>query len=86
MDKQKINYSERYKEYKTNYMKIKYQERREEFLQKNKEYREKNIDYINEKIKCSCGYFISRKGRSQHEGTKKHLEIVNENNLKQHAN
>ena len=59
-------------------MKIRYQEKREEIIQKTKEYREKNKDYLLEKIKCSCGCLISRKGMREHERTKKHIQLIHQ--------
>ena len=59
-------------------MKIRYQEKKEEIKLKTKEYVEKNRAYIYEKIQCSCGCLISRKGIREHERTKKHLQIINQ--------
>ena len=72
--KQKAEYNERNREHKNEYMKQLYQKNKEEIKSKVKEYRNKNRDYINEKIQCSCGCLISRKGIREHERTKKHLE------------
>ncbi len=76
--KQKAEYNETHKEHKNNYMKIRYQEKKEEIKLKTKEYAEKNRAYICEKIQCSCGCLISRKGMREHERTKKHLQIINQ--------
>jgi len=59
-------------------MKIRYQEKREEIIQKTKEYSERNKKYLLEKIECSCGCLISRKGMREHERTKKHIQLVNQ--------
>ena len=74
----KKEYNDSHKEHKNNYMKIRYQEKREEIIQKTKEYREKNKDHLLEKIKCSCGCLISRKGMREHERTKKHIQLVSQ--------
>ena len=70
----KAKYNEAHKEYKNNYMKERYQIKKEEIKCKVKEYVDKNIDYIREKIQCSCGCLISRKGIREHERTKTHLK------------
>ena len=72
----KSEYNEANRENKSNYMKQRYEDRKEEFLTKTKEYVEKNKEYILEKIVCSCGCIISRKGMREHERTKKHLSFV----------
>ncbi len=59
-------------------MKIRYQEKKEEIIQKTKEYSERNKEYLLEKIECSCGCLISRKGMREHERTKKHIQLVNQ--------
>jgi hypothetical protein len=70
----KAQYNELNKEHKNEYMKQRYQNNKEELKLKVKEYANKNRDYIHEKIQCSCGCLISRKGIREHERTKKHLE------------
>ena len=49
-----------------------------------KEYREKNRDIINqkqnEKIKCICGSFISKNNMIRHRKTKKHLDLLQQQN------
>ena len=84
----KREYNEKNKEYKNQYMKQRYQEKKNEIKQKVKEYKEKNKEYLLEKIQCSCGCFISRKGIREHERTKKHqvMKILknvsfNQNNI-----
>ncbi len=72
----KKEYNENNKEYKKQYMKERYQEKKEEIKQNTKEYAEKNNYYLTEKIKCTCGCMISRKGMREHERTKKHIEIL----------
>ncbi len=71
-------YNDSHKEHKNNYMKTRYQEKREEIIQKTKEYSEKNKDDLLEQIKCSCGCLISRKGMREHERTKKHIQLINQ--------
>ena len=77
----KSEYNEANRENKSNYMKQRYEDRKEEFLTKTKEYVEKNKEYILEKIVCSCGCIISRKGMREHERTKKHLSFVKETSI-----
>ena len=72
----KTQYNELNKEHKNDYMKQRYQNNKEELKLKIKEYVNKNKDYIYEKIQCSCGCLISRKGIREHERTKRHLENI----------
>ena len=74
----KSEYNKANKEHKNNYMKERYQKKREQILSFQKEYKAKNREYILEKIICSCGCTISRKGIREHERTKKHLSFLKE--------
>ena len=77
----KREYNEANRENKSNYMKQRYQDKKEEILTKTKEYTETNKEYILEKIVCSCGCIISRKGMREHERTKKHLSLVEKSGI-----
>lgn len=79
--KRKQKYNDTHKEYKNNYMKQRYNNKKEELLKKQKEYTEKNKEYFLEKIVCSCGCNISRKGIREHERTKKHLANIKKSSI-----
>jgi hypothetical protein len=61
-----------------------YELNKEILNEKQKEYYNKNKEIINEKlkekIKCECGFIIRKGGLKEHKQSKKHIELMSQNN------
>jgi len=60
---------------------LKYHNNKEEYKLKCKEYREKNNEKINEKFECECGGSYTKKNKSQHCKSIKHIDYISKNNI-----
>jgi len=52
------------------------EENKEKKKEINKKYREENKEKIKEKVKCECGYLVSKINIQRHRKSKKHLKLI----------
>lgn len=80
-DKGKMNYIEKKEEY-LNRAKTRYENKKEEIIKKTKEHYEANKEHIqairSQKLTCECGCLVRYTGMSAHKKTKKHLDLMNQ--------